>query len=107
MKTIYSTFIEFMKDKKIQISKLMCIGFNGAATFPGKDNDVQSPLKKNSPHALFVHCHYHLLQLASVQAANTTSGIEHVYVTLATLWKFFHYFLMLKRIVQYSNIQSI
>ena len=31
----------------------------------------------------FVHCHYHLLQ-----AANATSGIKHVYVTLTTLWKF-------------------
>ena len=87
-KTIYSTLIEF---KNIQISKLVGMGFDGAATFSGKHNGVQSLLKKNSPHALFVHCHCHLLQLAYVQAANATSGIKHVYVTLTTLWKFFHY----------------
>ena len=52
---------------------------------------MQSLLKKNSPHALFVHCHCHLLQLAYVQAANATHGIKHVYVTLTTLWKYFHY----------------
>ena len=90
-KTIYSALIEFMKDKNIQISKLVGMGFDGAATFSGKHNGVQSLLKKNSPHALFVHCHCHLLQLACVQAANATSGIKHVYVTLTTLWKFFHY----------------
>ena len=39
-------------------------------------------------HTLFVHCYCHKLQLACVQAANATTGIEHVYVTL---WKFFHY----------------
>ena len=46
-------------------------------------------LKELSPHALFVHCH--VLHLASVQAANATPGIKHVYTTLMTLWKFFHY----------------
>ena len=48
-------------------------------------------MKKHSPHALFVHCHCHQLQLACVQAANGTADIEHVYVTLTTLWKFFYY----------------
>ena len=46
-------------------------------------------MKKNSPHAIFMHCH--LLQLACVQAANHTEGIKHVDITLITLWKFFHY----------------
>jgi len=38
-----------------------------------------------------LHCHYHLLQLAYVQAANNTQGIKHVYTTLTTLCKYFHY----------------
>ena len=46
-------------------------------------------MKKNSPHAIFVHCH--LLQLACLQAANHTEGIRHVYITLIIMWKFFHY----------------
>ena len=37
---------------------------------------------------MFVHCHCHL-QLACVQAANSTTGIKHVYTTLTTLWKYF------------------
>ena len=52
---------------------------------------VQTRIKKLAPHALFVHCHSHLLQLACVQAANSTNGIKHVYVTLTALWMFFHY----------------
>ena len=42
-------------------------------------------------NAIFVHCHCQLLQLACVQAASHTEGIKHVYITLITLWKFFHY----------------
>ena len=32
-----------------------------------------------------------VLQPASVQAANATPGIKHVYIILMTLWKFFHH----------------
>ena len=67
------------------------MGFDGAATFSGDKTGVQGRLKELSPCVLFVHCHCHDLQLASVQAANVTPGIKHVYTTLMTLWKFFHY----------------
>ena len=62
---------------------MIWMGFDGAATFSGRHN-------RNSPHSIFVHCHCYLLQLACVQAANSTQGIKHVYTTLATLWKYFH-----------------
>ena len=67
------------------------MGFVGAATFSGKHKGVQSLLKKDLPHAVLVHCHCHLLQIACVQAANNTNGIKHVCVTLTSLLKFFHY----------------
>ena len=69
------------------------MGFDGAniATFSGKKAGIQTRIKKVAPYALFVHCHCHLLQLGCVQAANSTNGIKHVYVTLTALWKFFHY----------------
>ena len=66
------------------------MGFDGVATFSGDKTGVQRKLKELSPHALFDHYHYHVIQLAS-EAANATPGIMHVYTTLMTLWKFFHY----------------
>ena len=90
-KTIYTTLVDVLRVKDIPLSKLVGMGFDGAATLSGKRNGVQSLLKKNSPHALYVHCHCHLLQLACIQAANHTPGIKHVYTTLTTLWKYFHY----------------
>ena len=67
------------------------MGFDGAATFAGKKLGVLARLKKHAPHSVFVHCHCHKLQLACIQSANSTEGIKHVYTTLTTLWKFFHY----------------
>ena len=83
--SIYDSLVQCLKEKSLQVS------FDGAATFSGKKTGVQARIRKLSPHALFVHCHCHLLQLACVQAANSTNRIKHVYVTLTTLWKFFHY----------------
>ena len=103
--SIYSTLIDWLKLKGIQVSKLVGMGFDGAATFAGKNTGVQARLKKNSPHALYVHCHCHLLQLACVQAANRTAGIEHVYKTLMAMWKFFHY--SPKRAVNLKGIQNV
>ena len=38
-----------------------------------------------------MHCYCHQLQLACIQTANQTPGIEHIYTTISLLWKFFHY----------------
>ena len=65
----------------------------------------QRRLKELLPHALFSNCHCLGLQLASVQAANDTPGIKHVYTTLMTLWKFFHY--SLKRAESLKEIQKV
>ena len=89
--TIYTAITNCLKSKGLQVSSIIGLGFDGATTFSGKKTGVQTRLKKHAPHAIFVHCHCHMLQLACVQAANSTPGIKHVYIALTTLWKYFHY----------------
>ena len=79
--SIYCALVEYCREKIIQLERLIGMGFDGAATFSGDKTGVQIWLKELSPHALFVHCRCHVLQLASVQAANATPGITHVYTT--------------------------
>ena len=90
-KALAKSIVEYCREKNIQLGRLIGMGFDGVATFSGDKTGVQRRLKELSPHALFVHCCCHVLQLASMQAANATPGIMHVYTTLMTLWKFFHY----------------
>lgn len=87
--SIYTALVRCLDDKNLQIGDIIGMGFDGAATFSGKKTGVQARLKTHSPHALFVQCHCHMLQLACVQAANSTKGIKHVYTTLTTIWKYF------------------
>ena len=55
---------------------------------------TKQEFKEGCKSSHLMHClsTVNVLQLASVQAANATPGIKHVYTTLMTLWKFFHYF---------------
>ena len=89
--SIHSALIECLKKKNLQVGRIVVMGFDGAATFSGKRSGVQARMKKLAPHALFVHCHSHMLQLVCVQTANSTPEIKQVYTTLTALWKFFHY----------------
>ena len=73
------------QEEEYTMSKETRMGFDGAATFVGKHSGVQAQLKKHAPHAIFVHFHCHKLQLAIVQAVNSTDGTKHVYTTLTAL----------------------
>ena len=75
--SIHFALVECLMEKSMPLNKLIGMGFDGATT------GVQTRLRKQSPHAIFVHCYCHHLQLACVQAANATTGIKHVYVTLS------------------------
>ena len=87
--SIYTALVTCLKGENLLLGNIVGMGSDGAATFSGKKTGVQARLKKHAPHAVFVHCH--MLQLACVQAANSTKGIKHVSTTLTTLWKYFHY----------------
>ena len=52
--SIYTSLIDWLTKKVIQISKLAGMGFDGAATFSGKKSGVQARLKKISPHSLIL-----------------------------------------------------
>ena len=89
--SIYFALVECLKEKQLEVSRIIGMGFDRASIISGRKAEAQTRIKKITPYALFVHCHCHLLQLACVQAANSTNGIKHVYITLTALWKFFHY----------------
>ena len=63
---IYSALVGHCREKSIQLGRLIGMRFDGAVTFSGDKTGIQRRLKELSPHALFVHCRCHVLQVASV-----------------------------------------
>ena len=55
--SIYSALLDWLKKKNAQCRKLVGMGFDGAATLAGNKTGIQARQKKNTPHAIFIHCH--------------------------------------------------
>ena len=57
----------FLKEKQLQVSRIVGVGFDGVSAFSGKKTGVQQVITT----CLVVHCHCNLPQLACVQVANS------------------------------------
>ena len=53
--SIYDSLVQCLKEKSLQVSAIVGMGFDGAATFSGKKTGVQAIIRKLSPHA-FCSC---------------------------------------------------
>ena len=89
--SIAAVITSFLESKGLDYRKLIGQGYDGAATFAGKNIGVQKRMRTLSGHALYIHCSCHRLQLASIQAAETIPWIQKMFGMMANLWKLFYY----------------
>jgi len=82
---------EYLKQKDINPVSIIGMGFDGATTFSGKISGVQARLKLNSPYAAYIPRKSHKLELACIQAENSSPLIKRVFSNLTALWKIFHF----------------
>ena len=77
--SLTSEIMSFLESKGLEFKKLIGQGYDGAASFVGKDTGVQKRIRTYSVHALYIHCSCHRLQLASNQAAESFHGSKDVW----------------------------
>ena len=65
-----------MESNQIDSRKVIGQDYDGAATFSGCNTGVQKRMRMHAPRAIYIHCSCHRLQLASVQAAESTPEIK-------------------------------
>ena len=102
--SIYSSLINWLKQRNIQISKLVDMGFDGAATFSSKKNWSSGKNEKELT-TCYLCALSPSLASTSLRSGCHTEGIKHIYITLITLWKFFHY--SPKRSVNLKEVQRV
>ena len=88
---ITAAITAYIGEKDLDYNKLVGQGYDGAATFSGSKSGVQRRIRVHAPHALYVHCSCHRLQLASIQAAESVDTIKKMFGTMESLWKLFYY----------------
>ena len=86
---ITAVITAYIGEKDLDYNKLVAQGYDGAATFLGSKSGVQKRIRVHAPHALYIHCSCHRLQLASIQAAESVDTIKKMFGTMESLWSYF------------------
>ncbi|XP_077301052.1 zinc finger MYM-type protein 1-like [Arctopsyche grandis] len=71
------------------VDKLVAQGYDGAATFSGHLNGLQSLVKMKCPNAIFIHCYTHRLNLVLSQSVNFIKECKIFFKTLHSIPSFF------------------
>ena len=74
--TISDALFSFMEFNHLDFTKTVGQGYDGAATFSGCNSGVQKRMRVHAPHAIYIHCSCHRLQLASIHASDSIIEIR-------------------------------
>ncbi|KAJ4947757.1 hypothetical protein JOQ06_009790 [Pogonophryne albipinna] len=74
----------------LQLDPKLCVGFgfDGASVMSGNKGGVHMILKKTFPHAIYVHCHSHRLNLVLCAASKVSPGISTFFDVINNLHSF-------------------
>lgn len=73
-----------------KLDKMNCIGqcYDGASVMSGEFSGVQERIRSEVPHAIYIHCYAHRLNLCLVQTLQNIPYISNFFNTIQDLYKF-------------------
>ncbi|XP_063765900.1 zinc finger MYM-type protein 1-like [Eleginops maclovinus] len=76
---------------KCSIDKHACIAqcYDGASVMSGCNNGVQERFRQEVPHALYIHCYAHRLNLVLVDCVHNVKPVAECFATVKMLYNFF------------------
>ena len=89
--TITKAITSYLQEKNLNCRKLVGQGYDGAAKLSGFRSAVQRRIRTHAAHAFYIHCSYHQLQFASIQAENSVLSVKRMFGTMVSLWSLFYY----------------
>ena len=86
--TLFYKITDEMKAAGLDLSKVVGLGFDGAANMNGVNKGVATRFKECSPLAQYVHCYAHLLSLATKDTLSDIPLLRNTLGTMQELYKF-------------------
>lgn len=76
---------------KFNIDKNACIAqcYDGTSVMSGCNNGVQEKFRQEVPHAVYIHCHAHRLNLVLVDCVHNVKPVAECFATVQLLYNFF------------------
>jgi len=80
-----------LSDLKLDMQNIIGQCFGGAANMSGSKKGVAARLKEVAPHALYVHCYAHVLNLALQDTLEFSSVMRNALGLIQSLHNFFNF----------------
>ena len=81
---ILETLKKYQLDAKLMVSQ----GYDGASVMSGRCSGVQMRIKEHAPHAIYIHCHAHVLNLVLVDSVKAIPEAAEFFALLEALYIF-------------------
>ncbi|XP_073537599.1 uncharacterized protein [Phyllobates terribilis] len=94
--------IASLKEKNLDLTKCRGQGYDGTAVMSGVYNEVQQRIKEKAPHAYFVHCATHNLNLVLKDAVEENRVVSQFFETIQSVYCFFG-----NSIVRWQDLKSV
>ncbi|CAH1722585.1 zinc finger MYM-type protein 1-like [Aphis gossypii] len=79
---------EVLKNNDLNVQNIRGQCYDGAASMRGSYTGVQARIKNENPHAIYVHCYAHILNLCLVDLTKQVKQIRNMFGVLNTLHNF-------------------
>ena len=83
-----SYILETLRKYELEPKCIVSQGYDGASVMSGCLTGVQTQIKEVAPHALYIHCNAHCLNLCLVDSAKAVRGASEFFGLLETLYVF-------------------
>ena len=81
---IVNTITKYQLDLTCTVSQ----GYDGASVMSGNCSGVQTRLKEFAPHAIYIHCHAHILNLVLVDSVKAVPDATQCFALVESLYVF-------------------
>jgi hypothetical protein len=71
--------LDVLAEYGLSIARLRGQGYDGASNMRGEFNGLQKQIRDENPHAFYVHCFAHQLQLVIVAVSNCCSSFSNFF----------------------------
>jgi len=86
---ITAALLKVLEDRKLDVTRMVGFGSDGASVMTGKHNGVGTLLKKHANHMVVIHCMAHRLALVCVDAAKENPYMQDYRTKLGQLYAYF------------------
>lgn len=86
---ILQALLQMMKERKLDTSRLVGFGSDGASVMTGRISGVGVLLNKHAPYMIQIHCMAHRLALVCVDAASENPYMQEYRTKLGQLYSYF------------------